>query len=217
MFDRLEYYVEQLKVNPVGFLIYMCYYVFVILFSLILHECAHGWMALRCGDPTAKMLGRLSLNPVRHLDPIGTVCMFLLGFGWAKPVPVNPRNFENYRRDDFLVSIAGIAINLTIFIACVAVSVLLNPIILGDYHDVLSKVYINGPMSYVSPFYMDGYNVIQGNWAAIAAEIQETIGYFLFVLGLGCIDILLMNFNGQFFHIPKQNVRSLNFGFNDFP
>ncbi len=118
MFDRLETYIAQLQADPIGFLITMAYTWGVILFSLILHECAHGFVALKCGDPTAKMLGRLSLNPARHLDPIGTVCMFLLGFGWAKPVPVNPRNFREYRRDDLLVSIAGVTLNLIIF--CVA-------------------------------------------------------------------------------------------------
>ncbi|MBQ8202368.1 MAG: site-2 protease family protein [Clostridia bacterium] len=126
MFDRTELYIEWLKSDPAGFAIYMAYTVAVVLTSLILHECAHGYMALRCGDPTAKMMGRLSLNPAKHLDPIGTLCMFLLGFGWAKPVPVNPRNFGNYRRDDFLVSIAGIVTNLTLFLICSAVSIIVN-------------------------------------------------------------------------------------------
>lgn len=126
MFDRLQMYIEWLQTDPVEFVIYMAYTVAVVLISLILHECAHGYMALKCGDPTAKMLGRLSLNPARHLDPIGTLCMFLLGFGWAKPVPVNPRNFRDFRKDDFLVSIAGIVTNLTLCIACIALAVVVN-------------------------------------------------------------------------------------------
>ncbi len=126
MLDRLQSYITQLQADPVGFLITMAYTWGVILFSLILHECAHGYAALRCGDPTAKMLGRLSLNPARHLDPVGTLCMFLLGFGWARPVPVNPRNFQDYRRDDFLVSIAGVTVNLIIFIVCVLLSCIVN-------------------------------------------------------------------------------------------
>ena len=126
MFSRIESYIAQLQADPVNFLITMAYTWGVILFSLILHECAHGYVALKCGDPTAKMLGRLSLNPARHLDPLGTLCMFLLGFGWAKPVPVNPRNFRDFRRDDFFVSIAGITVNLTIFIAAVLLSCVVN-------------------------------------------------------------------------------------------
>lgn len=126
MLDRLETYIAQLQTDPAGFLITMAYTWGVILFSLILHECAHGYVALKCGDPTAKMLGRLSLNPARHLHPLGTLCMFLFGFGWAKPVPVNPRNFHDYRRDDFLVSIAGVTLNLTIFIAATLLSCIVN-------------------------------------------------------------------------------------------
>ena len=132
MFDRLDTYIQQLQTDPVNFLITMAYTWGAILFSLILHECAHGYVALRCGDPTAKMLGRLSLNPARHLDPIGTLCMFLLGFGWAKPVPVNPRNFRNYRRDDLLVSIAGVTLNLAIFVLCVLLSCVLNPLLWNE-------------------------------------------------------------------------------------
>ena len=125
----------------------------VILISLILHECAHGYVAYRCGDPTAKLLGRLSLNPAKHLDPVGTLCMFLLGFGWAKPVPVNPRNFRNYRRDDFLVSIAGVTVNLTIFIASVLLSCLINPLLWSEgLLDIMREEFGNVEVM-VNPFY----------------------------------------------------------------
>ncbi len=123
MLQRLEIFGEMLRTDPINFIGYLLTTIAVVLISLILHECAHGYMALRCGDPTAKMMGRLSLNPLRHLDPIGTLCMFLLGFGWAKPVPVNPRNFRNYRQDDFLVSVAGIVTNLTLCILCALLSI----------------------------------------------------------------------------------------------
>ncbi len=129
---RLQYYLEALQTNPLGFLLSLVYTAAALLISLMLHECAHGYMALRCGDPTAKMMGRLSLNPARHLDPMGTLFMFLFGFGWAKPVPVNPRNFRNYRQDDFLVSIAGIVTNLTIFLLCCALSVAVNQVMMGQ-------------------------------------------------------------------------------------
>ena len=86
------------------------------LMAISAHEFAHAWVADKCGDHTARMLGRLTLNPVKHLDLVGTLMMLLLGFGWAKPVPVNPRNYRNYRRDDLLVSIAGITMNLLLFV-----------------------------------------------------------------------------------------------------
>lgn len=84
----------------------------IILLSLSLHETAHGFAAWRLGDPTARSLGRLTLNPLKHLNPIGTVCMIVAGFGWANPVPINSRYFRKPRRDIALVSVAGPLSNL---------------------------------------------------------------------------------------------------------
>lgn len=93
----------------------------VVLFSMVAHEYAHGYAALRQGDNTAQLLGRLSWNPLRHIDPVMTLIMpaitFLtmgVAFGGAKPVPVDPRNYRNYRRGDIIVSLAGIATNLVL-------------------------------------------------------------------------------------------------------
>jgi Zn-dependent protease len=83
-----------------------------LLFSVIIHEVAHGWVAYRMGDPTAKWLGRLSLNPLKHLDPVGTLMLFLVGFGWAKPVPVNLNNISDKRKGLIFVSSAGIVANI---------------------------------------------------------------------------------------------------------
>ena len=91
----------------------------VLLFSLSIHEAAHAWMADRCGDYTARYLGRVTLNPVPHIDPIGTVLFPLLQLftsfpliGWAKPVPVNPVHLRNQSRDHMLISAAGPGANL---------------------------------------------------------------------------------------------------------
>ena len=84
----------------------------VILLALTVHEFAHAYSAYRLGDPTAMRQGRCSLNPIRHLDPIGTICLLFAPIGWAKPVPVNPMNFRNPSRDDMIVSIAGPASNI---------------------------------------------------------------------------------------------------------
>lgn len=78
-----------------------------VLIALTVHEVAHGYMAFRLGDPTARNLGRLTLNPLKHLDPIGTICMIFFHFGWARPVPVNSRYFKKPRRDMALTSAAG--------------------------------------------------------------------------------------------------------------
>ncbi|MCE5265107.1 MAG: site-2 protease family protein [Deltaproteobacteria bacterium] len=83
-----------------------------LLYSIILHELAHGWVAFRMGDPTAKAMGRLTLNPLKHLDPIGTAMLFIFGFGWAKPVPVDLGLVRNTRAGLIWVSAAGIIANL---------------------------------------------------------------------------------------------------------
>lgn len=84
----------------------------VILLALSVHEYSHGLAAYRLGDPTAKYAGRLTLNPLSHLDPIGTLMLFLVHFGWAKPVPVDPRYFANPKRDMLWVALAGPASNM---------------------------------------------------------------------------------------------------------
>lgn len=91
-------------------------YVVVILISLSVHELCHGYVAYRCGDATARNLGRLTLNPLAHLDPIGTIMMLCFGIGYAKPVPINPRNFNHYKRDLCFVSFAGPLSNLCLSI-----------------------------------------------------------------------------------------------------
>lgn len=108
----------------------ICVWALPVLFAITVHEVAHGWVARRCGDPTAFMLGRLTLNPIRHIDPIGTVLlpMLLLSmggiiFGWAKPVPVNPRYFQKPRRDTALVAIAGPFSNFIMAIGWAGVAV----------------------------------------------------------------------------------------------
>lgn len=84
----------------------------IVFLSLSVHESAHGFVAYKLGDPTARNLGRITLNPIKHLDPVGFLCMILAGFGWARPVPVNARNFEKPRRDMALVGLAGPLSNL---------------------------------------------------------------------------------------------------------
>jgi Zn-dependent protease len=98
-------------------------YTIPIVFAITVHEVAHGWVASKLGDPTAKLLGRLTLNPIKHMDPIGTVVLPLLmiiltpyAFGWAKPVPVDWRNLRSPKRDMALVAIAGPAANLIMLI-----------------------------------------------------------------------------------------------------
>lgn len=103
----------------------------IVLFSLTIHEFAHGWVAFKCGDNTAKRMGRLTLNPFPHLDPIGTIMLILtyakgFPFGWAKPVPVDPRNFNNPKRDIMLVSLAGPVSNIFVAFAGIILSTVIR-------------------------------------------------------------------------------------------
>lgn len=102
----------------------------VLLFSMVAHEYAHGYAAFRQGDPTAYELGRLTWNPLKHIDPIMTVALPVMLwylhqpiFGGAKPVPVNPRNYRNYKRGDIIVSLAGIATNLVLAVVLTVVAI----------------------------------------------------------------------------------------------
>jgi Zn-dependent protease len=98
-----------------------------LLYSIIIHELAHGWVASLMGDPTAKYMGRLTLNPLKHLDPIGTAMLFIFGFGWAKPVPVNLGMIPNARLGLILVSAAGIVANLLLAFLAILLLRLLSP------------------------------------------------------------------------------------------
>lgn len=132
--------------------------IIVFLFAISVHESSHAWMANRCGDPTARMLGRITLNPLKHIDPVGTVLLPLLGiltglpvFGWAKPTPVNPLNFKNHVRDDILTSVVGPISNFVIASGAVSILALIaltsatghevvRSMASGDVHNVSSPL-----------------------------------------------------------------------------
>lgn len=101
-----------------------------VLVAIIPHEMAHGYAAYLCGDETAKNDGRLSLNPLHHLDPIGTICLIFFKFGWAKPVMINPNNFRDRKKGTFFVSIAGV---LTNFILAIIAVIIIKYIRLSDF------------------------------------------------------------------------------------
>lgn len=107
---------EELMADPRGILIVFLLALPGRLLALSAHEAAHAWVADRCGDPTARLDGRVTLNPLKHIDPLGFFMMIVVGLGWAKPVPVNPLNYRNYRKDDLKVSVAGVTMNLILFV-----------------------------------------------------------------------------------------------------
>ncbi|MBQ9748473.1 MAG: site-2 protease family protein [Clostridia bacterium] len=126
-----------------------------VFLALSVHECAHGYMSWRLGDPTARNLGRLTLNPIKHIDPIGLICMILFRFGWAKPVPINARYYKKPRRDMVLVAAAGPVSNL--LMSLVAVVMLHLVYLLYSLKTGAASFYMlwYGAMT-VTPFDMDG-------------------------------------------------------------
>ncbi len=103
--------ISNLIQNPILLIIFLL----GLLLAITIHEYAHAYAAYKCGDPTAKLMGRLSLNPLVHLDPLGTIFLFLVGFGWGKPVPTNPNNYSK-RSDEICVAMAGIVANMIVAI-----------------------------------------------------------------------------------------------------
>lgn len=107
-------------------------------FAISFHEWAHAFAAYRLGDPTARYAGRMTLNPFKHIDLFGTLMLLVFGFGWAKPVPVNPRNYKNLIRDDIIVSLAGVLVNMLLAFVFMPLSLYLVQISLEQQSIVLS-------------------------------------------------------------------------------
>lgn len=145
------------------------YQMIAFLFAISVHESAHAWVASRCGDQTARMLGRVSLNPIRHIDLFGTIILPLVAaishiplLGWAKPTPVNPRNFRNPMLDDILTSVAGPVSN---FIVAAGALLFLGMISLSSNTghalvDSLQGGYGGTPDSALTPFAMLLYELM---------------------------------------------------------
>ena len=184
----------MLQSDPIGFVLYLFYLLVTVLLSLILHEVAHGYVAYRCGDATAKWMGRLSLDPRKHLDPIGTICMFLFGIGWAKPVPVT---------------------NLSLFVLCTALAVGVNAVMFKPEFLQEFKSYF-GTLEYViSPYYVYGNSIASGNVTEelLAAMAHPWLQYVQrFLLNMATINLSLAVFN--FLPIPPLDGYHI---FNDLP
>ncbi|QPJ66822.1 MAG: site-2 protease family protein [Candidatus Nitrohelix vancouverensis] len=149
----------------------------VILFSLTVHEYSHGRIAYILGDDTAKKLGRLTFNPLKHLDIMGVVFFYFMGFGWAKPVPVDPRNFQEPRRDMMYVAIAGPLSNVALAVLCGFFIRIIDPYSNVVLFTVLCfGVYINVALAIFNllpVFPLDGSSVIKG---LVPAPVANRLG-----------------------------------------
>lgn len=183
--------------------------------GITLHEFAHGWAANRLGDPTARYAGRLTLNPIAHIDPIGTVLVPALlvvtgsrfVFGWAKPVPINPNNFRDRRRGMIVVSLAGPAGNLMVASAAAVLFRFLGA-------DASSAAFILKPMVYINVFLaffnlipvppLDGSKVLAG----LLPGRQE---WLIYLEQYGMIILLLLIFTGLISRLVEFVVLPLSF------
>ena len=176
----------------------------ILLFSVVAHEYAHAWTAFRQGDPTAYMLGRLTLNPVPHIDPVMSVIVPLglwlmshggFTFGAAKPVPIDPRNFRNYRRGDLIVSSAGIVTNLLLAVACALAFAVLGVLghalpAVGGVLSILQRMVFYGVfLNYILAFFnlipvppLDGSHLLYHLLPPAQRARYRALGRFGFVL-----------------------------------
>lgn len=175
-----------------------------ILYALTIHEFFHGWTANKFGDPTARLQGRLTLNPLAHIDILGALCFVFAHFGWGKPVPVNPYNFKNPRRDNVIVSFAGPASNfVSAFLFGVLFQLLRNtPFIPTNvsavlYNLLISGIAINLSLAFfnmIPLFPLDGSHILEGLLPySMSQKYKEIERYSPFIL-LGII--ILGNYAG---------------------
>lgn len=176
-----------------------------LMYSVVLHELAHGWVAWRMGDPTAKWQGRLSLNPLRHLDPVGTIMLFIFGFGWAKPVPVNFNHIRDTKKGLILVSSAGITVNMILAFLAFLMFRLLAPApggIVATLLFYLAQINIILAAFNLIPIPpLDGSKILMGflpeRWQDALSRV-EPYGFFLIIglLFLGVLTPLVAFFRG---------------------
>ncbi|OGR00658.1 MAG: peptidase [Deltaproteobacteria bacterium RIFOXYD12_FULL_50_9] len=163
------------------------------LLALTVHEFSHGYLAWRLGDPTPKMLGRLTLNPMKHLDLMGTICFFLFNIGWAKPVPVNPGYFKNPKRDMLWVGLAGPGSNLLLAVASAIAAKLvlfaapvITPFILWPLAQMIAaSIWINiilAVFNLVPIPPLDGSKILMGMLPARAAASFARLEPFGFII-----------------------------------
>lgn len=135
-------FLSQLQINPQEAVINLAVFIIGIVIAITVHEFSHALVAYRLGDPTAKLAGRLTLNPASHLDPLGTLILLFIGFGWGKPTPFDPYNLRNVKRDSALIAVAGAVSN---FLLAILFSL---PYLIAYYTGNLSLM-INSVYSYL--------------------------------------------------------------------
>ena len=169
----------------------------LLLYSVIFHELAHGWVAYKLGDSTAKWLGRLTLNPIKHLDPIGSLMLLVFGFGWAKPVPINLENIPNRRQGLILVSSAGIVAN----IICAFIAILLLKVVAPEPSGMTEQIlYLFARINIMLAAFnlipippLDGSKILMGFTSEAVRRFLTQIEPFGFFIVIGLLYIGALN------------------------
>jgi Zn-dependent protease len=176
----------------------------ILLMSIVIHEVAHAWQARREGDFTAEQLGRITLNPIPHLDPIGSVILPLIlvvsqapfFFGWAKPVPVNPANFRSYRAGDIRVSLAGVVSNLLLAVLFTGIGALVGALGASPTSVLMQVCLMAVGVNLVLAFFnlipippLDGSHVVQQLLPPRLAEAYRRIGQWGFLIILALVFV----------------------------
>lgn len=179
---------QSLLESPMEYLTQLVLRLPAVLIAICMHESAHGWVANRCGDPTARLMGRITLNPVKHFDPVGMLCLVFFGVGWAKPVPINPLHFRNYRKDDLKVSLAGVTMNL-----------ILALVFLIPAYAVFTRAFVSfremyylpdGDLAWLQNALMD-YRPILETWGSVPAGLYTVLANVVVVnLSLAIFNLI---------------------------
>ena len=192
--------------------------IFVLLFAITIHEASHAWAAMKMGDPTASAMGRVSLNPLAHIDPFGTVILPLIlilvlhapAFGWAKPVMINPRNLRHPRRDNLWISLAGPAANMAAATVSLVVLIVLNhlprnsspleALSLIFYYLVMINVFL-AIFNLIPVPPLDGSGILAGLLTDEAAAKYDRIRPYGFIIVIGLVYLGVLDFFFRFVQI----------------
>ncbi len=177
----------------------LLYSIPAVLLALSVHEYSHAYAAYKCGDPTARNLGRMTMDPTKHLDVIGTICLLLFRFGWAKPVPINSRNFKHPRRDNVIVSLSGIIANF--ILSFIAAGILFFSIAAGASNTIFINIMIPvialnitlGIFNLIPIPPLDGFQLVNSLLTRKAAKVTAVLYRYGFLILLA---LILFGFTG---------------------
>lgn len=190
----LYHMIGELSSNPLGFLFWLA----ALAAAITIHEFAHAWAAERLGDPTPRLMGRLTLNPLAHLDPLGTLMLLIARFGWGKPVQFDPFNLRHPRRDSALISLAGPVSNLILATACAMVLrflfayriSLIATVLIAFLHPLIVLNVVLAVFNLIPIHPLDGFKIVGGMLSEThARQWAELEGYGILFLILLIIPL----------------------------